>query len=291
MVALSAAALGLTALVEGLAAWASGSASVLADALHNSGDGVTTLILLGVFWIIRRPATRRYSSGYGRAEDVATLGIVLVVVASASLAALFSIEKFFAPTVYHNIPLALLAALFSVGVNWGVGAYKARSGKSIGSSALSADGVHARLDALASLGAAMGIGLAGLGLTWADPLVGLAIAAGIVVLLSGTIRTLYERMMEAVEPEILERLQSAAMGVKGVEGVHEVKARWLGRELAATMHIDCEPSLNLREANIISRNVEIAICEQVPAARVEIRIDPATKEALDHGHHWQGQHG
>ncbi len=277
-VVVSAVALGIAAVVEILAAVAGRSASILADGLHNSGDVLTTFILLFTFTLVRRPATRRYSSGYGRFEDVATLLIIVVVIITAAVAAAESVQKLLQPTIYSNIGYGLAAAFVGVIANLGVSEYKVRVGRGIGSEALEADGVHSRIDAMVSAGAFAGIGLAGLGLTIADPLVGLGISAAIVFILGRTVKQLYYRMMDAVDPTMLDEITAAASKVKGVLGVHDVRARWVGRELVATMHVDCDPNATLTAAHETGLRVEDAVCHEVPAARLEIHMDPGTAE-------------
>jgi len=147
-------ALAVVAALEGIAAHSASSAGVLADALHNAGDALTTLVLLGAFWLVARPANARYSHGYGRAEDLATALIVLVVGVSASAAAWFAVMRLASGGGYHNVMLAVGAALLSAGVNLGLGAWKLKVGKAVGSQALVADGVHGRAAALAAAGAA-----------------------------------------------------------------------------------------------------------------------------------------
>ena len=282
----SAVALGFAALVEIVAAMASRSASILADGLHNSGDVLTTFILLFTFALVRRPATRRYSSGYGRFEDVATLLIIIVITVTAAVAVAASFDKLLHPPTYTNIGYGLAAAFVGIIANLGVSEYKVRVGRGIRSEALEADGIHSRIDALVSAGAFAGIGLAGLGLTIADPIVGLGISVAIVYILGGTVKQLYYRMMDAVDPTMIDELTAAAKSVEGVLGVHDVRARWVGRELVATMHIDCDPDASLSAAHHIAVHVEDAICHEVPAARVEIHMDPGTKE---HRHEVVGQ--
>ncbi|HLQ14272.1 MAG TPA: cation diffusion facilitator family transporter [Candidatus Eisenbacteria bacterium] len=275
-VVVSAVALGLAAVAEISASILSGSASVLADGLHNAGDVMTSFILLFTFALVRRPATRRFSSGYGRFEDVATLLIVVVIIITAAIAAAESVTKLLHPVTYSNIPLSLAAALIGVVANLGVSEYKVRVGRGIGSESLEADGIHSRIDALVSAGAFAGIGLAGLGLTIADPILGILITVAIVFALAGTVKQLYYRMMDAVDPTIIDELTSSATAVPGVLAVHDVRVRWVGRELVAVMHVDMDPKSTLENAHAIAMRVEDAVCHEVPAARLEIHMDPGT---------------
>jgi cation diffusion facilitator family transporter len=273
-VIVSAVALGLAALLEIVASAMSGSASVLADGLHNAGDVLTSFILLFTFALVRRPATRRFSSGYGRFEDVATLLIIVVIIVTAAVAAAESVGKLIHPVAYSNIEYSLGAALVGVIANLGVSEYKLRVGRGIGSESLAADGIHSRIDALVSAGAFVGIGLAGLGLKIADPIAGILITVAIVYVLAGTVRQLFYRMMDAVDPTIIDEITKAASSVSGVLQVHDVRVRWVGRELVAVMHVACNPKSTLEDAHRLSMRVEDAVCHEVKAARLEIHMDP-----------------
>jgi len=283
-VIVSAVGLGAAAVVEIVAAALSGSASVLADGLHNSGDVLTTFVLLFAFAMARRPATRRFPSGYGRIEDVATLVIVVVIVVTAAVAGFESVRKLFQPEQYTNIAFSLFAAALGIVANLSVSEYKIRVGRGLGSTALEADGIHSRADALVSAGAFAGIGLAGLGLRLADPIVGLVITGAILYLLGGTLRKLVLRMMDAVDPQLIDELSTAAEQTDGVLGVHDVRARWVGRELVAVMHVDLDAGISLKDAHAVARHVEHEVAHAVPEARVDIHMDPGI-EAHEHAAH------
>jgi len=207
---------------------------------------------------------------------VATLLIIMIIILTAAAAAAESIAKFIYPANYSNIPLGLGAALIGVIANLGVSEYKLRVGRGIKSESLAADGVHSRIDALVSAGAFVGIGLAGLGLKIADPIVGVLITAAIVFVLAGTVKQLFYRMMDAVDPTVVDEITNAAASVTGVLQVHDVRVRWVGRELVAVMHVDCDSRATLKEAHALAIRVEEAVRHDVPAARLEIHMDPGT---------------
>jgi cation diffusion facilitator family transporter len=286
-VVISALALGVASAVEFAAGITGHSAGILADALHNAGDVLTTAILLGSFWLGRRPATRRFPAGFGRIEDVATLLIVLVIVLTAGIAAWESIRKFLVPEPIGNLTFGLLAAGAGVVANLAVSEYKVRVGRSLHSGALEADGIHSRVDALVSLGAGVGIALAAAGLSWADPVAGLAITGMILFILAGTVRDLFYRMMEAVDPEVLAEIEEHARSVKGVLGVHDVRARWVGRQLSVVMHIDLDPRLSLRAAHDLALKVEHEVGHAIPAGRLDVHMDPGVGQ---HQHELEGEH-
>jgi cation diffusion facilitator family transporter len=277
-VLVSALVLGLAAVIELVTATAGHSASVLADALHNGGDVLTTLVLLAAFAVARRPATRRFTSGFGRVEDVATLVIILIIVFTAAAAAFESLGRLLSSEGYSisRVGPALAASAISAVANLGVSEYKIRVGRRIRSIALEADGIHSRLDALVSAGAFAGLALAWFGIAIADPLAGLAITVAIVYILAGTVGRLVLRMMDAVDPDVIDQITTAARSVKGVFGVHDVRARWVGRQLVAVMHVDCASDATLVQAHDIAEAVQHEVEHQVPAVHMDVHMDPGT---------------
>ncbi len=291
-VVVSAVALGVAAAAELAAGGAGHSASVVADGLHNAGDVLTTFVLLASFAIARRPATRRFTSGYGRIEDVATLVIVIVIVVTAAAAFAESVRKFFVHEDYGYVPASLAAAAIGVVANVAVAEYKIRVGRGIHSTALEADGVHSRIDALVSAGALVGIFLAGvLGLRLADPVAGILITFAIVYVLAGTVRNLFYRMMDAVDPHVVEEITSAAENVPGVLAVTDVRARWVGRELWAVMHISTDQDASLKDAHAVVEQVHHEVSHAVELGQLDVHMDPGVA-AHSHrqGHQPGAQH-
>ena len=128
-------------------------------------------------------ATRRYTFGYRRAEDLAGLFVLLMILFSALLAAWESIDRLISPQTMTNIPAVIAAGFIGFLGNEAVALYRIRVGKDIGSAALVADGYHARTDGLTSLAVVAGaLGVAA-GYPLADPIVGLLITAVILVVL------------------------------------------------------------------------------------------------------------
>ena len=209
----------------------SGSVALLADTIHNFSDALTAVPLWIAFILGRRVATRRYTYGFGRAEDLAGLFIVLVVAASAIVAAWQSIDRLINPQPLHNLWWVLGAGVIGFLGNEIVAVYRIRVGHKIGSAALVADGIHARTDGFTSLAVVVGgIGVM-LGFPLADPIVGLIIAAAIVVLLWGTVRSIGRRLMDGIEPELVEKARTALKATPGVIDVLRLQLRWVGHRL------------------------------------------------------------
>jgi len=226
-----------TTVLQFLVVLVSGSVALLADTIHNFSDALTAVPLWIAFILGRRAANRRYTFGYGRAEDLAGLFIVGVVALSAVLAAWQSIDRLIHPSTLHNLWWVAAAGFIGFVGNEAVAVYRIRVGQKIGSAALVADGVHARLDGFTSLAVVVGAVGVNLGFPLADPLVGLVISVAIVVLLWGTVRSIGRRLLDGIEPELLDRAELALAQTPGVLAVSQLKLRWVGHRLqgAATI--------------------------------------------------------
>lgn len=227
----------------------SGSVALLADTIHNLSDALTAVPLWIAFVLGRRAATRRYTFGFGRAEDLAGLFIVLVVAASAVVAAWQSIDRLLHPQAISNLWWVLAAGVIGFAGNEIVAVYRIRVGHQIGSAALIADGVHARTDGFTSLAVVLGAIGVMLGFPLADPIVGLVISAAIFVLLAGTVRSVGRRLMDGIEPELVDRAEHVLAETPGVLAVSDVRLRWVGHRLhgAARLRVADGPLSEVQE--------------------------------------------
>jgi cation diffusion facilitator family transporter len=240
-----------TTIVQFAIVLASGSVALLADSIHNFSDALTAVPLWVAFVLGRRAATRRYTFGFGRAEDLAGLFIVAVVALSAIVAAWQSIDRLVHPQSLHNLWWVAAAGLVGFAGNEVVAIYRIRVGQRIGSAALVADGVHARLDGFTSLAVVVGAVGVMMGFRLADPIVGLVISAAIIVLLWGTVKSIGRRLMDGIEPALLNRAEAALASAPGVLAVPQLQLRWMGHRLhgAATLQVVDSP-VSVAEATV-----------------------------------------
>ncbi|WP_030147473.1 MULTISPECIES: cation diffusion facilitator family transporter [unclassified Streptomyces] len=281
----SLAVLGLTALAQAVVVAASGSVALLGDTVHNAADALTAVPLGIAFVLGRRVATRRFTYGYGRAEDLAGLVIVLTIAASAAFAGWTAIDRLLDPRPVEHVPAVALAALAGFAGNEWVARYRIRVGRSIGSAALVADGLHARTDGFTSLAVLLGAGGSALGWQLADPVVGLAITAAIALVLRDAAREVFRRVMDAVDPALVDRAERALTEVAGVRGVGELRLRWIGHRLRAEVAVVVDGDVSVREAHRIAVDAEHALLHAVPrltAALVHADPEPAPGEADPH---------
>jgi cation diffusion facilitator family transporter len=234
---LSLVVLAVTAIGQAAVFVVSGSVALLADTIHNVSDAFTSIPLWIAFALRTRPPSRRYTYGLGRLEDLAGIVIVLFIAGSAVLAGIESVRALADPREYDNVLLVGLAGIIGFAGNEAVAIYRIRVGRRIGSAALVADGVHARTDGFTSLAVVVGAIGVMLGFPLADPLVGLLISAAIFVLLWGTVRSIGRRLMDGIEPDLLDRADHALRDTPGVLDVPRLQLRWVGHRLHGTATI------------------------------------------------------
>lgn len=265
-VAVSAVGLAVTGLVELAIGVLSGSVGLLGDALHNLSDVSTSVVVFLGFRLSKKPATSAHPYGYERAEDLAGLGVALVVWASAVFAGVVSVHKLLVHGRTSSLGLGMAAAAAGIVGNQLVARYKRSVGARIQSATLLADAKHSWLDALASVGALAGLVGAALGLRWADGVAGLLVTGFIVHVGWQVTSEIVGNLMDRVDPGVLERAESAALDVPGVEHVH-VRARWLGRSLVIEIEGFVAGATTLAAADELGHRVREAVVESVPESR------------------------
>ncbi len=265
-IGISAAGLALTGVIELLIALVSGSVGLLGDALHNLSDVSTSAVVFVGLRVSKRPADARHPYGYERAEDLAGLGVALVIWSSAVFAGVVSIRKLSTHGTTSHLGLGIAAALVGIVGNQLVARYKLRVGRRIQSATLVADAQHSWLDAVSSAGAMAGLIGVALGVRWADAAAGLLITGFIIHVGYEVTSGLVRHLMDGVDPEVLGAAERAAATVPGVAHAH-VRARWMGRSLVVEVEGFVAPKTTVEEGEAIGRAVESAIESAVPESR------------------------
>ena len=257
----------------------SGSVALLADTVHNLGDGLNSIPLLIAFYLARRAPTRRYTYGFHRAEDVAGVIIVLSIAFSAAYIFYESIVKLFDPTTISNVGAVAAAALIGFVGNEAVAVIQIRTGRRIGSAALVTDGLHARTDGLTSLAvlvAALGVYL---GYPIVDPIIGMLIGVAVLFITRDATRSIWYRLMDAIEPEIYD--QAAAIAAEqvshhaGLEEIRRLRLRWMGHRLHADLHIAVQPTLTTVEGHDLAEQVRSGLFRGLPLlSEAIVHVEP-----------------
>ena len=255
--------LAITAILQAIIVFFSGSISLLADTIHNFGDATTSLPLWIAFALAKRGASRRFTYGYGKTEDVAGVLIIVVIFISACIAGYEAIVRFFNPQEVRYLGWVAAAAIIGFIGNEAVAQLRIRVGTQIGSAALVADGQHARVDGFTSLAVLLGALGIWAGFPLLDPLIGIGITIAILFIVKDAARAVWRRLIDGIEPEIVTQLERLPTTVAGVRDVHRVRARWVGHKIEADLHITVDPDLTVRESHAIGERVEQTLRGQV----------------------------
>lgn len=256
--------LGLTALIQIVIVVMSGSVALAADTIHNFADALTAVPLWIAFALGAKPATRRYTYGFGRVEDLAGSFVVAMITMSAIIAGYEAIARLIHPQQIEHVGWVALAGLVGfIGNEWGA-LYRIRVGHRIGSAALIADGLHARTDGFTSLAVLCSAGGVALGFPLADPIVGLLITAAILAVLRTAARDVFRRLLDGVDPAMVDAAEQALAARPGVQAVRSVRMRWIGHRLHADAELDVDPALDLAQAHRIAHDAEHELTHTVP---------------------------
>lgn len=267
-------ALGFVKLIAGVVG---NSSALVADAVESFADVLAAGVVWGGLHISARPATQRHPYGYGKAESLAAvivalliLGAGVAIIAQSAMAALGS----------HDAPapwtlLVLLAVMLAKETLFRVLRAEAARAES---DALRADAWHHRSDALTSLAAFVGIGVAvvgGEGWYIADEIA--AAFAGVIIVFNALriMRAPVRELLDAHTEDLAIDAHRVAAGVGGVRHVEKVVARKSGTAHFIDMHVWVDPAMNVLDAHEVAHRVKDAVMEMVPGVEdVLIHIEP-----------------
>lgn len=266
-----------TAVLQIFIVYISGSVALLADTIHNFGDASTAIPLAIAFSLARRKPSKRFSYGYGRVEDLAGVVIVLLILFSAAVAGYESLTRFLNPQPVEHLQAVVLAAIIGCIGNEVVAQFRMKVGKEIGSAALVADGYHARVDGFTSLAVLFGAIGVWSGYPVLDPLIGMLITIAILKIVLDSSKLVFTRLLDGVEPEVLDKVKDIAENVEGVCEITDLRVRWIGHRLHAEINASVDPSLSVEEGHEIANAVREKLLDNFSyLSGTTIHVDPIT---------------
>lgn len=266
--------LAITAALQLVIVFISGSVALLADTIHNIGDATTAIPLWIAFMLARRQPTPTFTYGYGRVEDFAGIIIVFIILFSALFAGYEAVERLLHPRPISQLLWVTIAGLIGFIGNEVVAVFRIRVGRQIESAALVADGYHARTDGLTSLAVILGAAGVWLGYPLADPIVGLLITIAIFGIVWQSSRAVLTRMLDGVEPNLISEICHAAEHVPGAT-LLDAKARWVGHRLHADLAIAVDDNMTAGEIKATAATLERTVRAHVPSlASAHVRLGP-----------------
>jgi len=273
----------ITALIQVFVVWLSGSVALFADTIHNFGDAATALPLGVAFLLARRPRSRRFTYGYGRAEDLAGVIIVTLILFSAVVAGYEAVDRLLRPQLLSYPAAVAAAAIIGFIGNEAVAVLRLRVGRQIHSAALVADGHHARVDGWTSLAVLAGAVGTWLGYPIVDPIVALLIAAAIGRIVWQSAALVFARLLDGIDPSIVDEIRHGVAYAEGVEAISEVRARWLGHRLHAEVNVAVRPTISVSQGHAVAVEVRHQLLHHLPYLEdAIIHVDPVHASGKEH---------
>ena len=268
----------VTAILQIVVVLLSNSIALLADTIHNFGDAATAIPLGIAFAYARLKPSKRFTYGYGRVEDLAGVAVVFTILISAIVAGYEAIDRFYHPTQVHYLGAVIAASVIGFLGNEGVALFRIKVGKDIGSAALIADGYHARIDGWTSLSVLVGAIGVWFGYPMADPIVATGITIAILFIVWDSTKTVFSRMLDGVDPEVIDEIIETTHQVDGITDVGEVRARWIGHRLHAELNIGVNSNLSVTEGHEIAKEVRYQLFQHLKhLGNAVVHIDPDDK--------------
>jgi cation diffusion facilitator family transporter len=284
--------LGVTAIFQSFIVFLTGSVALLADTIHNIADAGTAIPLWIAFALARRKPSRRFTYGYGRVEDVAGVLVVLTIFFSALLAGYESIHRLLNPQSVQHLWIVAIASLIGFAGNEIVAILRIRVGREINSAALVADGHHARVDGITSLGVLFSAAGVWLGYPLADPIVGLVITVIILRIVWQSARAVFTRLLDGVDPAVTDEITHALQHAQGVRDISEIRLRWSGHRLYAEVNVGVSRELTVTESHAIAVEARHQLLHALPyLSSVTIHIDPEDQSGEKHHGFTEHTHG
>ena len=186
--------------------------------------------------------------------------------------------KIINPIPMENLLLVSVASIIGFVGNELVAMYRIRVGKEIGSAALIADRYHARVDGFTSLAVILGVIGVKFGFPSIDPLVGIGITIAILFIMKKAAVSVWIRLIDGIEPDILAQIEHAPTHISGVSGVHNVRARWIGHRVYTDVEIYVNPKLTVQDADDIAERVEQSLRDHIRLlGNAVVKVRPLTK--------------
>ena len=259
--------------------------ALVADAIESSTDVFSSLIVWAGLSIAARPADEDHPYGHGKAEPLAAAVVSIILLGAALGISILAIREIRNPghgpasfTIFVALGVMIVKEILHRRVH--------RVGSEVGGTAVAADAWHHRSDAISSLAAAIGIGIAlwgGKGWEAADDWA--ALVAALITALNGfrALNPAISGLMDAApDRAMLQRANAAARGVAGVRNIESLNLRSSGLGFFVDIHAQADPQLTLEEAHVLSGMIKGAICAEFPSVvKVLVHMEPYREKTAD----------
>lgn len=281
---------GLLAIMKGVVGWLSGSRALIADAAHSASDVVGSIAVLAGLRTAKKPPDKDHPYGHGKAENIATIIVAILLIVVGIEIAISSLKIFFSELPMAPKGIALVAIIISILVKEILFQYKYRLAKKINSPALLAEAWHHRSDVLSSIAALVGVLGAILGqqfnypiFIYLDPLAGMVVSFLVIKVGFSLAKESSLIMMEQVlDEEKTKPFIKTVANIEGVQRVDELLARTHGHYIVVDIKVSVDPHITVEDGHLISKKVKKGLLtNHNEIKKVFVHINPYRLEHKD----------
>lgn len=273
----------LLAVLKGVGGLIAGSKALLADALHSASDVAGSVVVLFAVKIAHKPPDKEHPYGHGKAENIASIVVSLLLIIVGIEISISSIKIFFGETPVAPGKLAFIILIVSILIKEVLFHYKNRLGKKFNSPALISEAWHHRSDAISSLAALIGVGTSLLGhyfhlsfLLYGDAIAGIIVSIIVIRVGYQLARDSFNVVLEQVlSPEDAKPYQATVLEVEGVERIDELYARNHGSYVIIDIKISVDPEITVKRGHDIAREAkDTLITRHIEVEDVFVHVNP-----------------
>ena len=255
------------------------SGAMVSDAVHSLSDVFATLIAYIGVHLSQQQEDAEHPYGHERIECVASMILGLILAGTGIGIGYGGICKLFFEREALEIPttLPLIAAIVSILVKESMFRYTMFYAKKLDSAAFKADAWHHRSDAISSVGAFVGIGMAKMGFPIMDPIASLVICVLILKVAFDILRDAVDKMLDtSCDNDYEKKIRSFISEQPGVESIDLLHTRQFGNKVYVDLEIAVQRDLSLAEAHAIAENIHASVEKNFPNVKhVMIHVNPA----------------
>lgn len=276
----------LLTIVKAIGGFLSGSRALLADALHSASDIVGSIVVLFAVKIANKPPDEEHPYGHGKAENIASIIVALLLIVVGVEISISSIKIFFGDTPPAPSMLAIYILIGSIILKEILFQYKNILGKKLQSPALISEAWHHRSDSLSSVAALIGVSLANLGeyigvdyFIYGDAIAGIVVSVIVIKVGYDLAKDAANIVLEKVlGPSEIVKYEKTVQAVKGVIEIDQLLARTHGQYVIIDIKLSVDPKISVDEGHDIAVKVKIALSEMHDEVEdVFVHINPYFK--------------
>ncbi|MDH3361071.1 MAG: cation-efflux pump [Nitrosopumilus sp.] len=253
----------------------SNSLGLITDSIHALLDSVVTIILLLAARLAIKPPDEEHTYGHGKVESLGGLigGIAIFIIAIFFIYESIHRLQSPPPNILPGI-FAIIAGVYTIGIDIFRIILLRRSIKKIGGSTLKADFYHAFMDLGSTLVAIGGIIFVTYGFYNGDFIAALILGVLLVALSIKLIYKTAQDLTDIISPEIVRNVKEIIKNTEGVIDVQAILMRRSGDTIFADITISLRGDASFENAHKISNDVEKNIINEIPNAAITIHFEP-----------------